>query len=77
MMLACESLEAIQTGDEPHFNPMSKSRTETKRLAPKTEEIRSVSHRVMGSRQSQRKIERSGERRQPKRGHGSQRKKSD
>lgn len=37
------------------------------------EGIREVSHRVMGSRQSGRKIERSDSRRQPKRGHGSQR----
>ncbi len=41
------------------------------------DEIRSVSHRVMGSRQSERKIERSNQPRQPKRGHGSQRKKGD
>lgn len=41
------------------------------------DEIRSVSHRVMGSRQSQRKVERSNQTRQPKRGHGSQRKKGD
>ena len=37
------------------------------------EGIRQVSHRVMGSRQSERKAERSNSRRQPKRGHGSQR----
>lgn len=36
-------------------------------------EIRSVSKRVMGSRQSERKLERSSQRRQPKRGPGSQR----
>lgn len=36
-------------------------------------EIREITHRVMGSRQSNRKLERSGSRRQPKRGHGSQR----
>lgn len=36
-------------------------------------EIRSVSHRVMGSRQSQRRIERSNQRRATKRGRGSQR----
>jgi len=39
------------------------------------EEVRSVSHRVMGSRQSQRKIERSNQRRVTKRGRGSQREK--
>lgn len=39
-------------------------------------EIRTVSHRVMGSRQSERRIERSHQARQPKRGRGSQRKKS-
>jgi hypothetical protein len=37
------------------------------------EEIREVAHRVIGSRQSERKVERSRSRRQPKRGHGSQR----
>lgn len=36
------------------------------------EGIQEVSHRVMGSRQSERSIERSGQRRQPKRGPGSQ-----
>jgi hypothetical protein len=36
------------------------------------EGIQEVTHRVMGSRQSERSIERSGQRRQPKRGHGSQ-----
>lgn len=36
------------------------------------EDIQKASHRVMGSRQSQRRLERSGERRQPKRGRGSQ-----
>lgn len=36
------------------------------------EEIRETTRRVVGSRQSARKPERSGERRQPKRGHGSQ-----
>lgn len=35
--------------------------------------IQEVAHRVMGSRQSERRPERSGQRRQPKRGHGSQR----
>ncbi len=35
--------------------------------------IRATSHRVMGSRESLRRIERSDQRRQPKRGHGSQR----
>jgi len=37
------------------------------------QEIREVTRRVMGSRQSGRKVERSNSRRQPKRGHGSQR----
>lgn len=40
------------------------------------EEIREVTHRVMGSRQSQRKPERSRSHRQPKRGHGSQKRKT-
>jgi hypothetical protein len=53
---------------------MAKSPTKKKSLDP-VKEIRSTSHRVMGSRQSERKVERSNQPRQPKRGHGSQRKK--
>lgn len=41
------------------------------------EGIQEVAHRVMGSRQSERIIERSGQRRQPKRGHGSQKAKEE
>jgi hypothetical protein len=41
------------------------------------EEIREVTRRVMGSRQSGRRPEHSRSRRQPKRGHGSQRRASD
>lgn len=56
------------TGTEPLENPAG---------VGEREGIREVSHRVMGSRQSGRKIERSGARRQPKRGHGSQRRGED
>ncbi|MCE9519459.1 MAG: hypothetical protein K8R87_07905 [Verrucomicrobia bacterium] len=59
---------------------MAKSPPKTKVPTPSvshTDEIRSTSHRVMGSRQSERKIERSDQRRETKRGHGSQRKKGD
>jgi hypothetical protein len=52
------------TNTEPLENPTA---------AGEREGIRQIAHRVMGSRQSGRKIERSGSRRQPKRGHGSQR----
>ncbi len=51
--------------EEPHENPAAPGYRK---------EIREVTKRVMGSRQSQRKPERSNSRRQPKRGHGSQRK---
>jgi hypothetical protein len=57
---------------------MAKSRTKSKVPTPsvsRTDEIRSTSHRVMGSRQSERKVERSNQRRETKRGHGSQGKK--
>lgn len=40
------------------------------------EGIRATTHRVMGSRESMRRVERSHQRRQPKRGHGSQRRPS-
>lgn len=43
-------------------------------FAPSDEEIlRQISHPVTGTRQSQRRLERSHQRRQPKRGPGSQR----
>lgn len=56
------SLEAANSGTSEHTSTVGQR-----------EEIREVTHRVMGSRQSERKIERSGSHRQPKRGPGSQR----
>jgi hypothetical protein len=73
LIIPGEVTNILPEAHPPSTGPMSKEALENPAAPGQREEIREITRRVMGSRQSGRKVERSNSRRQPKRGHGSQR----